>query len=186
MKKLALIAVLALAAGAASAANYSAFTTYDYDNVNSVSGVALHRGTAGVAAGFGDYGIVDAAVVYDRANAFGQHENEHGFELGYTNGVKFGKIGVMGHVAAGRLTNSHTNTLRVSVEGNYPVTSTVSAVAGLEHIRVDGDAVANRTILGADVAVTKDVSARVAYAHTNITGAPVNANGLSLAVNYKF
>lgn len=186
MKKLALIATLAMAATAASAADYSAFTTYDYDNVSGLNGVALHRGTIGGKAGFGKYGSVDAGITGVRLNAFGQHVTDQGLEVGYSNGLKFGKIGVNGRVAVGQLNESNTDTLRLQVEGTYPVTASVTAVAGAEHLRTEGNADANRFIVGADVVLTKQVTARAAYARSNVIGAGGSTDGLSLGVNYKF
>ena len=60
------------------------------------------------------------------------------------------------------------------------------AVAGVEHVRAESEAVANRFSVGADFAVAKNVSTRVAATRTNFTGISAAANGLTVGVSYKF
>lgn len=186
MKKFALIATLAFAATAATAAEYSAFTRYDYDNLSNVKNVELHRGTVGAAANFGKFGTVDAGIVGGQLRIGGAHPSDQGVEVGYANGTSFGKIGVVGRVGFGRYNENKLDTLRLSTEVTYPVMKNVTAVAGVEHIRVESEAVANRFMAGADVAVAKNVTARVAVARTNFTGGSEAANGLTVGVSYKF
>lgn len=186
MKKLALIATLAMAATAATAADLSVFGRYDYDNVTNTSKVDLNRGTVGVAASFGQYGTVDAGVVGARARTYLGTGSDQGVEVGYTNGTTFGKLGISGRVGYARYNENSLDILRLSTEATYPVTTGVVAVAGVEHIRAENDAVANRFSVGADVAVAKNVSTRIAATRTNFTGSSVAANGLTVGVSYKF
>ena len=186
MKKIAIMAVLAASVMSASAAEFTAYGTYDYDNLERANGVFMHRGTVGLKAGFGALGAVDVAAVGGRVFAAGGNYGDQGIEVGYSNGLKVGKFGLSGRIAAARLNESRADVLRVSTEGTYPVTATISAVAGMEHVRVEGDAAANRFILGADYALTKNVAIRAAYARTNIVGTGRDANGLTTTVSYKF
>lgn len=186
MKKLIAMAALAVAATSASAAGLSAFATYDYDNLQNASGVFMHRGQAGMKAEFGALGAFDVSAVGGRVFAGGASASDQGLELGYSNGFTLGKVGITGRLGVAHLNESKLDVLRASVVGSYPLTGKISAIAGVEHVRVEGDAAANRFTLGADFAVTKTVSVRAAYARTNIVGATSDANGLTATINYKF
>lgn len=186
MKKFIALAALAVATASASAADLSAFATYDYDNLQNASGVFMHRGQVGVKAGFGSLGAVDVSAVGGRVFAAGTSASDQGMEVGYSNGLTVGKVGLTGRLGYAHLNESGANVLRASVVGSYPLTEKLSAVAGLEHVRVNGDAAANRFTVGADYALTKTVSVRAAYARTNIVGASNDANGLTTTVSYKF
>ena len=186
MKKIALIATLVLAASAASAADLMAFGRYDYDNATSTSKVDLNRGTVGVAASFGQYGTIDAGLVGARLRTQFGSGSDQGIEVGYSNGTTFGKLGVSGRLGYARYNETSLDVLRLSTEVTYPLAAGVVAVAGVEHIRAENDAVANRFSVGTDLAVAKNVSTRIAATRTNFTGSSVAANGLTIGVSYKF
>jgi hypothetical protein len=184
MKKTVFGAVLALAAVAASAADLTGFVKYDYDKAESVA-LSNHLGAVGVKAAYGAAGAVDVAVLGDRSYTPGR-QTQAGYEIGYSNGVKLGAVGLNGRVAFAHLIETKTDAFRVAAEGTLPVTQTVTAFAGVEHFREDNTAVANRFTVGADFAVSKAVSIRAGVARTNVTGSSLVGNGLTTAVSYKF
>lgn len=201
MKKI--FATLALAALAtAASAQVTGSVKYDYDRVESgaVYG-AGHRITTGLQYGLGGaLGAVDAGFVAGQLVIGGNRANANGFDIGYSNGIKLGTVGLNGRVGyselrSGRVQGIGSGVLArtsVAVEGTLPVTTTVTAIAGYEYsdIRVSGngsllaDGSANRFTVGAEVAVTKNVSVRAVYARTRAEGQ--DANGLTTAVSYKF
>jgi hypothetical protein len=188
MKKTLLALALVASTFAASAMTVTGTAKYDYDRAESFP-VSLHRGTVSVGFGFGALGTVDAGAVVDQARGYGAHATGDGFELGYTNGVKFGAFGLSGRAGYSRVAdeNGHINVTSLAANASYALTPTVSLVGGVEHLRLRtdiGNAIANRATIGAEVAVTKNVSVKALYARTRAEG--YNANGLTTAVSYKF
>jgi hypothetical protein len=194
MKKLFTLAALALAVSAASA-GVTGFTTYDYDRANEGQGSWKSQHEAHVGAAVTTkFGTVDAAVV-GRQLVTTKRDDNLGFELGYSNGLKLGPVAVAGRVAYGQINQVDTRTggfsgnsayYSLAAEGSMKVNADVSAFAGY---RFRGDAngdtpLQNRFTVGADLAVAKNVSARVGYAFTKQAG--VNYNGLTTALSYKF
>lgn len=186
MKKFAIMAILAASVVSASAAEFTVFTKYDYDNLSDVSGVSLQRGNVGASAGFGKFGTVDASLLAGRLSVPGSSYSDQGLEIGYSNGLTIGKFDVSARIGYAKLNETKADLLRTSAEVSYPLTHSIKGVAGVEHIRVEGDSVANRFTAGVDFAVAKAVTLRAVAARTNFTGVPINANGISLGASYKF
>lgn len=187
---------LALAALAtAASAGVTGFTTYDYDRANAGQGSwkSQHEVQVGVAVDT-KLGTFDGSVV-GRQLVTSVRDDNLGFELGYTNGVKLGTVAVKGRLAYGQINQVDTTTggfsgnssyYKVGVEAALPLTSTVTSFAGY---RFTGDAngdtpLQNRFTVGADVALTKNLALRAGYAFTKQNG--LNMNGLTTAVSYKF
>ena len=195
MKKTLALAILALAAGAASAVEVTGTVKYDYDKLESASPyLAGHRGTASLGFGFGTAGTVDAGVVTGQA-VFGPNRlNTNGFDVGYSNGLKFGNFGIGGRLGFSQLNtgtllgNSITaDTTSIAANVSYAVAPNVSLVGGVEHLRIrllDVSGIANRATVGFESPVTKNLSIKAVYARTRVDGE--NANGLTTAVSYKF
>ena len=188
MKKFALAAALAIAATTASA-GVTAFATLDYDNANAGQGLnSAYEGVAGAALDT-KFGTFDAGVVGRRVKAAGADESL-GFEVGYTNGLKLGAVGIKGRAAYGRVNQVATgNTAYYSLaaEAGLPLTSNVSAFVGYRHrngLNAETAAAANRYTAGVDVTLAKNIGVRVGYAHSRVAG--VTSNGLTSAVSYKF
>lgn len=188
MKKTLLALALAASTFAASAMDVTGTVKYDYDRAESFP-VSLHRGAVSVGFGFGALGTVDGGIVVDQVRGYGASATGDGFELGYTNGVKFGAFGLSGRAGYTRVAdeNGHVNVTSLAVNASYALTPTVALVGGVEHLRARtdiGSAIANRSTIGAEVALTKNVAIKALYARTYAEG--FTANGLTTAVSYKF
>ena len=188
MKKTLVLAALALASVAASA-GVTGTVSYDYDRANNGQGLrAQHEALVGASYAT-KLGTVDAGVIARRVNT-GVYDDALGFELGYSNGLKLGPVAVTGRAAYGRVNQvagGNTEYYSLAAEGSMPVASNVSAFVGYRHrngLNADTAAATNRFTVGADVALSKQLSVRAGYAFTK--GASVNSNGLTTAVSYKF
>jgi opacity protein-like surface antigen len=192
-KTFATLALLAIATTAS--AGVTAFTTYDYDRANEGQGAWKSQHEAHVGAALGTkFGTVDAAVV-GRQLVTNKRDDNLGFELGYSNGLKLGAVGLTGRVAYGQINQVDTKIggfsgnsayYSLAAEASTPLASTVTGFVGY---RFRGDAngdtpLQNRFTVGADVALAKNVALRAGYAFTKQNG--VNYNGLTTAVSYKF
>lgn len=191
MKKL--ITAVALAASAAYAtAGVTAFGIYDYDRVNSSS--TYTEAQVGVAVDT-KVGTFDAAVVGARINA-GAYDDALGFEVGYTNGLALGPVGLKGRVGYGRLnqvntvgggfTGANTEYYSLGAEAGLPLTKNVSAFVGFRHRNgLDSQTPSsnNSYAAGVDVAFGK-VGVRVGALHVRQAGA--KSTGVTTAVSYKF
>lgn len=200
MKKT-LLALALVATSFAAAAQVTGTVKYDYDRAedSAVYG-AGHRVTTSLAYGFGSFGAVDAGYVAGQLVVGGNRVNGNGFDIGYSNGVKLGNVGVNARIGyselrSGRVQGFGSGTLArtsVAVEGTLPVTKSVTAVAGYEYndVRIRaggallGEGHGDRFTVGADLAVSKNLSVRALYARSRALGQ--DANGLTTAVSYKF
>jgi hypothetical protein len=182
-KTFAALALVALATSAS--ATVTGFTTYDYDNANG-SSAYQQEVQVGVALGT-KLGTFDGAVTGRRATAAAA-DDQGGFELGYTNGLKLGAVSVKGRGAYGRFnqaTNGNIEYYSLAAEAGLPLTSTVTGFAGYRFRDFSGSgATQNRFTVGADFALSKAVAVRAGYAFTKQNG--VNLNGLTTAVAVKF
>jgi len=194
MKKFALATALAIASFTASA-GVTVFGTYDYDRAE---GGALKTYTeANIGAALETkLGTVDGSVVVGRLNA-GAYDDALGFEVGYTNGLKLGNVGLKGRAAYGRLNQvdttgaggftGNTEYYSLAAEAGLPVSSTVSGFVGYRHrngLESDTPSVQNRYSAGVDLTVAKGLAVRVGVAHTRQDGEKFN--GVTTAVSYKF
>lgn len=198
MKKIVLSAVLALSAVAASAMEVTGAVKYDYDRFEAASGaLSSHRATASLAGGFGKLGTMDVGLVTAQAQVTGDRVNLNGVEVGYSNGTKVGPVELGGRLGftqynTGRIAGLSARADVLSVAGTVelPLTSKLSVVGGVEHLRadlsgdLDGKSIANRSTVGVEYAVSKNVSVQGLYARTRSEGE--NANGLTAVVRYKF
>lgn len=196
MKKILAMAALAVAAVSANAAGLTGFATYDYDRANAGQGSwkSQHEVKTGVALGT-QFGTVDAAVV-GRQLVTNVRDDNLGFEVGYSNGLKLGTVSLTGRAAYGQINNVDLRTAQFSGNSSYysleavgsmPVTDTLSVFAGFRHrngLNVATPAYSNRTTVGVDYALNKSVVLHAGYAFTK--QADVNYNGLTTAVSYKF
>lgn len=195
MKKSLIAAALAAASFAASA-GVTGFVSYDYDRdlEKNKPWFSQHETIVGAKLGT-SLGTVDGGIVV-RQLVTGVRDDNLGFELGYTNGLKLGPVGVTGRVAYGRVNQVDTTGggftgnseyYSLAAEAALPVTSTVTAFAGFRHrngLEADTPAASNRYTVGADVTLTKSLGLRVGYAHTRQAG--LIFNGVTTAVSYKF
>lgn len=153
MKKTLILATLALASLAASAVEVTGTVKYDYDRFeNTPTWLSQHNVVVGAKVGFGAAGAVDAGFVTNQI-VTGTRSNQVGYELGYSNGLKIGSLGLSGRIAYRHqdLNNAATagsivgvafanaidgslNQTRYSVEVTYPLSSTVTGFVGGEHI----------------------------------------------------
>ena len=202
MKKLAIMAILATAALAASAADISAVVKYDYDNAsNAGTTVAANRSVVGLKYTLdGQLGAVDAGLANSRISLGNTTVNGVGYDVGYSNGVKLGAVGVNGRVGyttydIASIAGQHVsaNAISYAAEVTYPLNSTFTAFAGVENLRgavvagpVTQYASANRYTIGTDIAVSKNTALRVGYARVDANGTGVVTNGLTTAFSYKF
>lgn len=192
MKKLALAAVLAAAVSTASA-GVTVFGTYDYDRVNSSGSYTEANIGAALNTKLGTF---DASIVGARINA-GAYDDALGFEVGYTNGLKLGAVGLKGRVGYGRLnqvdtvargfTGANTEYYSLAAEAGLPLTQSVSAFVGYRHrngLDAETPAAQNRYTAGIDVKLSPSLAVRLGAAHTRQAGA--EASGVTTAVSFKF
>lgn len=188
MKKL--LAILAFSASTAVAGPTVELShTRDYGSETKVS----------VAQSFGRIGTVDAGLVTTRYqkqgvfSAFGM-DNANGFDLGYSNGLSLGPVGVTGRLGYGRLNGidqngggftSNTSYFSLGAEAQVPVMSSVNAFVNYRHRNAIGDGPnQHRVQLGAEVAVTKSIGARLGMSHARQAGD--SGTGINAALNYTF
>lgn len=190
MKKIFATLVLAAMATAASA-QLTGTAKYDFDRLEG-GDITVHRGTVGLKY-TGVYGAVDGAVASGQLRTPIGDNTANGFEIGYSNGLKLGQFTTTGRIGYSELrtTGGGLDRTSLSVETSLPLTKSISGVAGYEYndIRLKAfgqvaEDTANRFTIGADFAVTKNISLRALYAVTRTEGE--NANGLTAAVSYKF
>ena len=194
MKKFALATALVIAATTASA-GVTVFGTYDYDNAAG-NGALKSVTEAHVGAAYATkLGTVDASVVVGRLNS-GTYDDALGFEVGYTNGLKLGAVGVKGRAAYGRLNQVNTavagfggNTeyYSLAAEAALPLTKSVTGFVGFRHrngLEADTPAAQNRLTAGVDLTLTPKLAVRVGASHTRQAGQIFN--GVTTAVSYKF
>jgi len=189
MKKLAIMAALVVSSMAASAVEYSAFTKYDYDRLSDHHSVSAHRAVVGLKADFNKWGALDAGVAHGRVSAFGHSENGNGYDIGYSNGVSIGKLGLSARVGASKFDDVKLRSL--ALEASHPLNDRVTGFIGAEHLRgtidgFSGHAGANRVTLGTNIALNTHTTFRVGYAHTDVNGSDLSGHGLTSALVYKF
>lgn len=194
MKKT-ILALTLMAATAAASANVTAFVKADYANANSGQPLHSQYEVATGAALKTTLGTLDAALLGQRIKTRIEDDGL-GFELGYSNGLKLGTVKVTGRVSYGRVNQlrtrvagfkGNTEFYGIEAEAALPVTKGITAFVAARHrngIDTDTPAAANRLTVGADIAVTKGITARVGYSHTKQNN--VNLNGLTTAVTYAF
>lgn len=186
MKKT-LLAVTLLAATSAFA-GVTGFASYDYDNANAGQGTARYQQEAQVGVALSTkLGTFDGSAV-GRRSTTAAADDQGGFELGYTNGLKLGAVAVKGRVAYGRLNQvagGNFEYYSLAAEAGLPITKTVTGFAGYRFRDATGGGnIQNRFTVGADLALTKNIALRAGYAFTKQDG--LNFNGLTTAVAVKF
>ncbi len=193
MKKTIFAAVLALTAVAATAQT-TAFATYDYDRANKGQGwKSQHEAAVGVQLPT-SIGTFEAAVL-GRQLVTRVRDDNAGFELGYTNGIKLGAVNVDGRITYGRLNQvdlrnhafkGNSSFVSYGVEASTALTPTVGAFAGFRlRDGINGDTPEQqRYTVGLDVRVSKELAVRAGVAHSREAG--VVYNGLTTAVSYSF
>lgn len=210
-----LIAAALLIAGTASAGDLSTVVKYDYDRAQNLPvWASTHTGSAGLKYDIGgSIGAVDASAVGEELVS-GTRSNTIGYEVGYSNGLSIGPVGLSGRVGYRQLQannvvvsysnvgvdlNGHLQSWRLSAEATLPVTSNVTGFVGFERDLNKATGTANfvsgsvkfddsRYTIGADVALTSRLSLRAGYAREqfNIVSQQIHTNGLTTAVSYKF
>lgn len=184
--KMFLVGMIAAIVSIGAWANPTAFTKFDYTSRSgggSLSEVAVGASVKTV------YGSFDGAVTSD-INRLGAKNSGQGIEVGYSNAVQLGAGTLSARAAMGRKTSSFANNLQyfsLGAEVGVPVTDKVTAFLGYRH-RNDVDSLVklaeNRVALGADIALTPQVSLRAGVTHTRV--ANQKFNGLTTAVSYQF
>jgi predicted porin len=204
MKKTLLALTMALASLTASAdpAGWTSVTTYDYDKASG-SGAYFSQHTAKTGLAYGtEYGTFDGFGVYRQAVS-SWRDNQGGFEVGYSNGLKWQGATFRGRVALGQIydvespwtTDTSSSYYSLGAEAGYPIDEQVSAFVGWRYTDQlnSNQAAANRFSVGADFKLDKNMALRVGYAYTNAntnasTGpyTPNGMNGFTSAFVYKF
>ena len=195
MKKTILTISLILAAVASQAAALTVFSGGDYER--SISGKSSeYDGRVGASLGT-SYGSFDAALLGRELVSSKNRDNNVGFEVGYSNGMKLGPVSLTGRAAFGRINlvngkaavlsyKGNSEYLSVGAEGGLRLTPDVSAFVGYRF--TDGlnavTPIQNRVTAGADVSLTKQVGLRVGYLHDVQIGTKLN--GVTTSLSYKF
>ena len=195
MKKLVVTAVFSACAFSASAAGLKVMSSLDYDSANAGQFFrSQYELSAGVAT-MTRFGQVDGLLVSRQLNSVGRDE-ALGFEVGYSNGLKVGKVSLNGRAAYGRLNqvdttgggfSGNSQYYSLAAEAVVPVTSKVNGYVGFRHrngLTSETPATSNRYSLGGEMALGKKTAVRLGYSHTRSAGEVFN--GLSTSVNYKF
>lgn len=193
MLKKSLIAAAFLATTSAFAQT-TAFTTYDYDRKDGGSFFSQHELHMGLAQTT-SIGTFDGALVGRQLVTSGRDDN-FGFELGYSNGVKLGKVTVTGRLGFGQINGvnaggggftGNSEYWSAGVEATLPITNGVTGFTSFRHrngMNADTVSASNRTAVGAEVALTKSIALRAGYASMWQEG--YRTDGLTTAVSYKF
>jgi hypothetical protein len=191
MKKILIAASMAVFAISASA-GVTAFSAYDYQRVNGSNTYTEARIGAAVDTKLGAF---DATAVGARINT-GTYDDALGFEVGYTNGLKLGPIGLQGRLGYGRLnqvntvgggfTGANTEYYSLAAEAVTPLMQNMSAFVGFRHrngLDAQTPAANNAYSAGVDVMFGK-VGVRVGATH--VRQASEKFTGVITAVTYKF
>ena len=194
MKKLIVTSIFA-AASFSAAAGVTGFTGLNYDRANSGQFMrSQYELTAGASMPT-KFGTVDGALVATQLNSVGRDDGL-GFEIGYSNGLKFGKVSLTGRAAYGRVNQvdtlgggfaGNTQYYSLGAEASMPVAKNVTGFVGFRHrngLDADTPAASNRYSLGADVLLNKKSTVRLGYTHTR--QASETLNGFTTSINYKF
>ena len=195
MKKIIASLSLSLAAITSFAAGPVVGLTYDYNraNTNAQGFNSYHQGQFNISQDIG-FGSVDGALILQRDRG-ASTDSAHGFEVGYSNGLSFGQVGLKGRVAYGRLNGvdpngggfvGNQNYLSLGAEAAMPVTTSINGFVGYEHQKgFNTDTPAqNRFTGGVDYALNKQIAFRLGYAHTRQAGFVYN--GVTTGVSYAF
>lgn len=194
MKKTFAVFVLAAFTAVASAGPM-AFVTYDYDSANGNVALKSQQETQVGLAVNTQLGTFDGSVV-ERQLLTGVRDNGLGFEVGYTNGIKLGRVDLKGRAAYGRVNQLNTRGggftgnsqyYSLGAEASLPVTNTITGFVGYrfrDGLNAATPAVQNRFTIGADFAINENIALRAGYAFTKQAGQTFN--GLTAAVAYTF
>lgn len=194
LKKLLATLALSLASVSSFAAGPVIGATYDFDRANGDGYRGTHEAKVSIAQPT-SLGTFDAGLLGARYRGVRTTDDANGFELGYSNGLAVGRVGLTGRLGYGRMNQidangggftGNTNYWSGAVEASTPVVGSLNAFAGYRHRNGFGSALQaqNRYTLGVDYAVNKSVALRAGYAHTR-QGTLVY-NGLTTAATYNF
>lgn len=184
MKKL--LATFVLAISAASAFATTVGVGYEYMGVASQVGkTQQEKQTVGLSQ-VTNYGTIDGAFTYDRTN--GTQGNQNGYEIGYSYPVSVAGLSVTPRVVIGDVGTlaADGHFTGVGAEVKYPMFG-LNTFAGAEYRLNAANAASNQKTyqVGADFAVTKAVSVRVALKHVNLSNVEFQ-NGAAATVKYSF
>lgn len=190
MKKFITALTLVAAAATASAGDLTGIVKYDYDRVEHAPFASLHQAKFGLAYA-GQHGAVDGSLVAAQQVGAGR-VNGTGFELGYSNGLTIGKLGLTGRVGFTQVqfepVGGRSDVYSAAVRASYPLDAKHTAVGEYEYRHYDIEGAdpknANRFGAGVRVAVTDKVAVTGLAFRTRIDGR--DANGLSVRLGYKF
>jgi hypothetical protein len=189
MKKLAIMAALVVTSIAASATDYSLFAKDDYDRISGHP-ISVNRAVVGAKADFKQFGALDLGFADGRASYTSAHSSSGtGYDVGYSNGVSFGRLGFSGRVGASKFGEVRLRSL--ALEASYPFSQRVTGFVGAEHLRgtvdhVRGHENAMRYTIGTNLGLTPNTTLRVGYARTEVNHSNASANGFTTALVYKF
>jgi hypothetical protein len=193
MKKTLLALALAATTFAASA-GVTAFTTYDYSVAEHGAWQSQHEVHLGAAVDT-KLGTVDAAVV-GRQLVTSTRDNNLGYEIGYSNGLKIGKIGFTGRAAYGRVNQVDLKTgsssgnnqyYSLAAEASAPVVDGTSAFVGYRMrngLNSATPAVQNQVSLGLDFKVAKSSTLRTGFTAATQNGG--TSYGATTGLSVKF
>lgn len=130
-----------------------------------------------------------------KRNRFISGDYSNGFELGYANGIRINQFDLQGRVAYGRDNSidiggggftGNSQYWSAEGEGSMPVTQDVRMFVNARHRNaINSDTPnQNRYGIGADYAISKNLTLRAGVAHYRQKG--LNFNGITTAVNYAF
>lgn len=198
MKKALTILSLSLAAATASAAGTgtSFGLVYDFDDAHSNSR-GFNRGQEAKAfvAQETAFGKFDAGIIGSRFSGNGNGDNAYGYEVGYSNGLKYQGVGITGRVGFGRMNHidptgggftANSNYASFGLEAAVPVNERTNAFVGYRHRNAFGDDMfaQNRYTAGVDYALNKTTSVRAAVATARQAG--LQSVGFTTGLTYSF
>lgn len=183
MKKTLILAALALAVSAASA-DVTGFATYDYGRASGSPYLAQHEAQVGLKLGT-SLGTFDVAAV-GKEGVTRVRSDSYGVEAGYSLAARTQSgIALTGRVGLGQVEQAKYYSLGAEVSA--PVLANANLFAGFRHrngFTADTASAVNRVTVGADVSLTKSVSARIGY--ERVTAGGRDSNGVTTAVAYSF
>lgn len=194
MKKIILAAALLLSTSVF--AQTVGFVNYDYDrdmNRGDDPWKSQHELMVGARTTTA-VGKLDAALVVGQL-VTNDRDNTVGIEVGYSNGVKMGPVGLVGRVSYGYRNEVETDFpgydgnssyYGLGGEANLVLTPGMTGFVGYRYRGgVGSDPMnQNRYIVGADFKFTPVVTMRAGYAYTNQNG--TTFSGLTSSFNYSF
>jgi hypothetical protein len=194
MKKYAILASLLIATSVASATALTGTVKYDYDRVESGAFLAAHQGSVGLKFNAGKLGSIDGSVVGAQL-VTSDRVNGTGYDVGYSNGVKLGKLGLSARVGFKRLafdsSKAHTSVREYSTEATYPITPVAVGFLGFEQLRASSDTagvssvgIANRASVGFEAPLYTNTTLRVGYVRTFTEGRASNGATVGLKFNF--